>query len=93
VCIKYKWLFDIKRDGTFHARLVACRYSQVPGVDFKESYSPVINVVFQILIVCQIIWGLTAVVVDVEVGFKMATLTKLYIWNAQTGLSMKPMKS
>jgi Reverse transcriptase (RNA-dependent DNA polymerase) len=70
VCIQYKWVFDIKRDGTFRARLVACRYSQVPGVDFQEAYSPVINdVVFRILIVCQIIWGLTAVLVDVEVAF------------------------
>jgi hypothetical protein len=36
VCIKYKWVFDIKRDGTFRARLVS-GYSQVPGVDFQES--------------------------------------------------------
>ena len=51
-CIKYKWIFDIKRDGTFKARLVACGYSQVPGVDFKESYCPVINdVVFRIILI------------------------------------------
>jgi hypothetical protein len=30
MCIKYKLVFDIKQDGTFCARLVACRYSQVP---------------------------------------------------------------
>jgi WD40 repeat protein len=36
-CIKRKWIFEIKRDGTFKARLVACGYSQVPGVDFQES--------------------------------------------------------
>jgi hypothetical protein len=69
-CIKYKWIFDIKRDGRFRARLVACGYSQVPGVDFQESYSPVISdVVFRILIVCQILWRLSAVVLDVEVAF------------------------
>jgi Reverse transcriptase (RNA-dependent DNA polymerase) len=78
VCIKYKWVFDIKRDGTFRARLVACGYSQVPGVDFQESYSPVINdVVFRILIVCQIIWGLTAVLVDVEVAFLNGDLDEI----------------
>jgi hypothetical protein len=30
-CVKHKWVFDIKRDGTFKARLVACGYSQIPG--------------------------------------------------------------
>ena len=42
----------MKRDGRFRARLVACGYSQVPGVDFVESYAPVINdVTWRILIV------------------------------------------
>jgi hypothetical protein len=36
-------VFDIKRNGMFCARLVGCGYSQVPGVDFQESNSPVIN--------------------------------------------------
>jgi hypothetical protein len=37
-CVKCKWVFDIKRNGVFRARLVACGYSQTPGVDFQESY-------------------------------------------------------
>jgi Reverse transcriptase (RNA-dependent DNA polymerase) len=69
-CIKCKWVFEIKRDRTFRARLVACGYWQVPGVDFQESYRPVINdTVFRILIVCQVMWGLIAVLLDVEVAF------------------------
>ena len=28
-----KWVFKIKRDGTYRARLVALGYSQIPGVD------------------------------------------------------------
>ena len=42
-CIKNKWVFKIKRNGIFRARLVACGYSQIPGVDFQESFAPVIN--------------------------------------------------
>jgi hypothetical protein len=42
-CIKNKWIFKVKRNGVFRARLVACGYSQVPGVDFTESFAPVLN--------------------------------------------------
>jgi len=42
-CVKCKWVLEIKRDGRFRARLVACGYSQVGGVDFTEVYPPVVN--------------------------------------------------
>jgi Reverse transcriptase (RNA-dependent DNA polymerase) len=42
-CIKSKWIFKIKGNGANRAQLVACGYSQVPGVDFQESFAPVIN--------------------------------------------------
>jgi len=42
-CTKNKWIFKTKQNGIFQARLVACGYSQIPGVDFQESYAPVIN--------------------------------------------------
>jgi hypothetical protein len=43
-CVKCKWVLKIKRNGVYRARLVACGYSQVPGIDFNEvPYSPVIN--------------------------------------------------
>ena len=42
-CVKSKWVFEVKRNGVFRARLVACGYTQIPGLDFTEAYSPVIG--------------------------------------------------
>jgi histone deacetylase 1/2 len=69
-CIKSKWIFKIKRNGVYRVRLVACGYSQVPGVDFQESFAPVINdVTFRILLVMMLTWNLKAKVVDIETAF------------------------
>ena len=45
--VKCKWMFcvKVKADGTFDkfkARLVAKGFSQVPGIDFHETFFPVI---------------------------------------------------
>ncbi len=49
---------------------MACRYSQIPGIDFLENYSSVINdIKFQILIWVLIKLDLKAKIVDVETAF------------------------
>jgi len=70
-CVKSKWVLKIKRNGTYCARLVACGYSQIPGVDFNDiPYSPVINdVTYQIVLVLSLIQGYTKVIVDVKTAF------------------------
>ena len=69
-CVKFKWVFNIKRNGTFRARLVACGYSQIPGVDFMEHYAPVIcDVTYRIMIIVQILKNLKAKIIDVETAF------------------------
>jgi Reverse transcriptase (RNA-dependent DNA polymerase) len=87
LCIKCKWVFNIKRDGTFRARLVACGCLQKPGVDFQESYSPVINyVAWRTVIVCQIIWGLKAILMDVEVAFLNGDLDEVIYMECPDGV-------
>jgi hypothetical protein len=50
--------------------LVACGYSQIPGIDFNENFAPVINdVSFRIMLIAKLIWNLEASIVDVETAF------------------------
>ena len=45
------WVSKVKRNGVYHARLVAKGFSQIPGVDFTDNYSPVVNdVTFRVVV-------------------------------------------
>ena len=69
-CVKHQWVFEIKCSGIFRARLVACGYSQIPGIDFEESFSPVANdVTTRILIIAEMMYKLKSKLVDVETAF------------------------
>jgi hypothetical protein len=68
--IKYKWIIIIKRNQIVRARLVACGYSQVLGVDFNESFTSVINdASLRIMMIAKLIWELEASIIDDEIGF------------------------
>ena len=46
-----RWVFKVKKNGVYHARLVAKGFSQIPGVDFTDNYSPVVNdVTFRVVV-------------------------------------------
>ena len=67
-----KWVFKIKRDGTYRARLVALGYSQVPGVDFTDNFAPVVNdvgVTFRVELARIMMENLNCMLMDIETAF------------------------
>jgi hypothetical protein len=86
--INYKWMFKIKQNKNFRARLVACGYSRIPGIDFDESFAPVTNdVSFQIMLIARLIWNLEASIVDVETAYLHGELQEEIYMNIPGGMS------
>jgi hypothetical protein len=79
--IKCKWIFKIKRNWVFRARLVACGYSQIPGVGFNKSFAPVVNdVSFRIILSAKLLCDLQATLWMLKLRFYMAIYKKRSIW-------------
>ena len=54
-----RWVFKVKRNGVYCARLVAKCFSQIPIVDFTDNYSPVVNdVTFRVVVARMLIENL-----------------------------------
>ena len=65
-----KWVFKIKKDGTYRARLVVLGYSQIPGVDYTDNFAPVAHdVTFRIALARMMVEKLHSLVMDVETAF------------------------
>ena len=59
------WVFKINR--VYQARLVAKEFSQIPGLDFTDNFSPVENdVTFRVVLTQMIIKKWDAKVVDID---------------------------
>jgi hypothetical protein len=73
----------MRQNRIFRVRLLACRYSQIPEIDFNESFAPVINdVSFRIIFIAKLIWNLESSIADVETAFSHADkVTTLSKWN------------
>jgi hypothetical protein len=92
-CVKHKWIMEIKRNGIFRSRLVACGYSQVPGIDFTNVYSPVVNdVTFRIMMVAEMVYGYKSKLIDIETAFLHGQLgdDEIVFMDCPNGMAHEP---
>jgi hypothetical protein len=87
--VKNKWIFKIKRDGVFRARLLACGYSQVLGIDFTDRYTPVIDdVSFRIILIDVMAWNLKAKIIEIETAFLHGDLEESIFMEIPSGMEV-----
>ena len=54
-----RWVFKVKRNGVYCARVAAKGFFQIPGVDLTENYSPLVNdVKFRVVVARMLIENL-----------------------------------
>ena len=84
-----KWVFKIKRDGTYRARLVALGYSQIPGVDYTDNFAPVAHdVTFRIAHVGMMVEKLDSLVMDVETSFLYGEIDEEFFMKSPVGMEV-----
>jgi hypothetical protein len=73
---------------------VACGYSQVPGIDFCESFAPVLNdVSFRIMLIAKLVWDMTCSVVDIKTAFLHGGLDEEIYMEVPKGLEIEHNKN
>uniref|UniRef100_A0A251S8S4 Putative reverse transcriptase, RNA-dependent DNA polymerase n=1 Tax=Helianthus annuus TaxID=4232 RepID=A0A251S8S4_HELAN len=92
--VGYKWVFAIKRNEKneivrYKARLVAQGFSQIPGVDYEETYSPVVDAItLRFLLGLTISEGLHMRLMDVVTAYLYGTLENDIYMKIPKGLKL-----
>ena len=82
-----KWVFKRKRNGVYRARLVGLGYAQIPGVDHKDNFSPVIaEITFRCVLVLVLLNGWRMEIVDVVTAFLYGDLEETIYMTIPEGL-------
>ena len=70
--------------------MVACGYSQTPGVDFCDHFAPIVNdVSYRTMIAIMMMCGLKAKIVDIETAFLHGDLNKEIYMEEPEGIGAK----
>ena len=86
--LKSRLVYKIKRDGRFKARFVAKGFSQIEGVDFFETFSPVTQLTtFRLFLQSSLDLGLSTFHLDVETAFLNAELKETIYVQIPEGMS------
>ena len=81
------WVFKIKRDGTYRARLVVLGYSQIPGVDYTDNFAPVAHdVLFRIALARMMVKKLDSLAMDVETAFLYGEIDEEIFMKSPVGM-------
>ena len=84
-----RWVFKKKRNGVYRARLVGLGYSQIPGVDHKDNFSPVVtDVTFRCVLVISLLNDWDMEVVDIETAFPYGILDEEIFMKLPEGLDV-----
>ena len=80
-----KWVFKIKKNGTYRARLVAKGYNQIAGVDFQHSFAPVTNeLTLRLFLITMLKKGYYCEIADVQTAFLHGHLEEELFLRCQT---------